>query len=68
METSTSKPSVMEDTRRRHAVDAAVELAARGFGDLHPVERAKAWREVQAQAAEAATDQERENTENGVPD
>lgn len=44
------------------------DFIANRFHGLHPLEKAKAYREIQGYACERARDQERQNTEHGVPE
>lgn len=53
---------------RTRAVDEAKKVADAYFELLHPEHKARAYRELQGHAVEKACEQERENTDKGVPD
>lgn len=56
------------DVHRMGAVDHLKYTAEQHFADLHPVHKARAYRELQAHAVEKACEQERINTDQGVPE
>lgn len=53
---------------REDAVDRVKQIAGQEFDDLHPVHRARAYRELQQHASEEARSQENTNTEKGIPE
>ena len=58
----------VNERRRENAVRDVEVFMDECFHHLHPVEKAKAFREIQGRAVEKACEQERINDEHGVPD
>lgn len=60
----------VRNLQRRDALEQSTDAAEAiidSYG-LHPVHKARAFRELGGRMIERAKDQERENTEHGVPD
>jgi len=58
----------MRNGEREARVGRAKYSLQEEFRDLHPVHRARAYREIQAHANEQARDQETTNDRDGVPE